>query len=59
MTIRTFVIVPTMVLARGAATAMAQSAAYPFAQFDRARLADRSAALRLHAQASAMAANAA
>ncbi len=36
MTIRTFAIVPAMVLTLGAATALAQPAARPFAQFDQA-----------------------
>jgi hypothetical protein len=55
MTARIFAMVPAVVLALGAATALAQPAAHPFAQFDRAKMLDRSAPLRPYDQASAAA----
>jgi hypothetical protein len=46
MTARIFAIVPAMVLALSATTALAQPAARPFAQFDRASLITHDTALR-------------
>lgn len=59
MSVRSFGVVPVMVLALGAATALAQPAAHPFAQFDQASPVDHSPSLRPYDQVSATAANAA
>lgn len=55
MTVRIFAIVPAVVLALGAATALAQPTAQPFAQFDQASLLGRNTPLRPYDQASAQA----
>jgi hypothetical protein len=59
MTVRIFAIVPAMVLALSAAIALAQPAAYPFAQFDQASPMVHSPSLRPYDQVSAKTANAA
>lgn len=46
MTARIFVVVPAMVLALGAATALAQPAAKPFVQFQQASLIDHATPLQ-------------
>lgn len=59
MSVRIFTIVPAIVLALGAATALAQPTEHPFAQFDQASPVDHSPSLRPCDQVSAKAANAA
>jgi hypothetical protein len=59
MTARIFAIVPAMVLALGAAAALAQPAAHRFAQFDQASFMDHSTPFPPYDQAIAMVANAA
>jgi len=59
MSVTIFVIVPAMVLAMGAGPALAQPAAYPFAQFEQASHMGDSPSLRPCNQVSAKATNAA
>jgi hypothetical protein len=59
MTARTFVIAPAMVMALGAATALAQPAAHPLARFGQVRLIDHGALLWSYDQAGAIVAHAA
>ena len=59
MTAKICALVPAMVLAFGAATALAQPAASPFAQLDQPNLIVHSVQLRPYDQRSAVAANAA
>ncbi|HTW69836.1 MAG TPA: hypothetical protein VME47_08130 [Acetobacteraceae bacterium] len=59
MILKVFSIIPAIVLALGSATALAQPAAHPFAQFDQAGLIEQGAPLRPYDQATAAAGNAA
>lgn len=59
MIVKMYAIVPVMVVALGAGSALAQPVAYRFAQLDKANLMDQATPLRPYNQASAMAASAA
>jgi hypothetical protein len=56
VTVRIFAVVPAMVLALGAATALAEPVANPFAHYDQASAMDHSPPLRPYDQASKKAA---
>jgi hypothetical protein len=58
MTVRIFAMVPATILALGAATAVAQPAAYPFAQFGRASLIGHNTWLPSYDEGGAIVANA-